>query len=36
MRSKFGVRGQLGPSAGLETMSGDRLAGGEVKAQEGI
>ena len=36
MRSKFGVRGQLGPSTGLETMSGDRLAGGEAKAQEEI
>lgn len=31
----MGSGGQLGPSTGLETMSGDRLAGGEVKAQEG-
>ena len=34
--SKFGVRGQLGPSTGPQTMQGDRLGGGGVRAQEGV
>lgn len=33
---RFGVRGQLGPSTGAQTMQGDRLGGGVSGLRKGV